>query len=87
MQEIFNELLALYEAKNKDYGDSFTQSLDEFGLVAGVVRLNDKMNRIKSIVKSGTQEVSDESLIDTLKDDANYAVMMIQWLRNRNQGE
>ena len=37
----------LYERKNKDYGNSFDKTLNEFGIVAGLIRLNDKMNRVK----------------------------------------
>lgn len=61
---------------NKDYGDAFHKSFEEFGVTAGVVRLNDKMERVKSLVKNGNAEVKDESLMDTLKDMASYAVML-----------
>lgn len=37
-------MAATYEKKNHDYGDSFNQSLDKFGLVASVVSIGDKMN-------------------------------------------
>lgn len=82
MEEILNEMLELYEAKNHDYGNSFDQSLDEFGLIASVVRLNDKMNRIKALMKAN-QQVNDESLEDTLMDLANYAVMTLAYMRHK----
>ena len=72
----------LYERKNRDYGNSFDKTLNEFGVVAGLIRMNDKMNRIKSIYNKDTN-VKDESLEDTLIDLANYAVMTLKWLNNK----
>ena len=47
--DITKDMTKLYERKNKDYGNSFDKTLNEFGIVAGLIRLNDKMNRVKSI--------------------------------------
>lgn len=84
---ITQEMADLYERKNQDYGDSFSQSLDEFGLIAGVIRLNDKMNRVKALTKKGTQQVKDESIKDTLKDLANYSIMTLMWLEGKEQNK
>jgi hypothetical protein len=73
-----------FTAKNHDYGDSFGQSLDEFGLVASVVKLGDKMNRIKSLTRQEGQ-VKDESVKDTLLDMANYAIMTVMWMENQER--
>lgn len=80
---ITQDMTKTYAAKNHDYGNSFEESLDEFGLVASVVRLGDKMNRIKSLIKKEAQ-VKDESIKDTLLDMANYAIMTVMWM-NKNQ--
>lgn len=74
-----NNMTKTYIAKNHDYGNSFEQSLDKFGLVASVVRLGDKMNRIESLTKKEAQ-VKDESIKDTLLDMANYAIMTVMWM-------
>ena len=79
-REITESMADLYERKNKDYGDSFNNSLDEFGVIAGVVRLSDKMSRIKALTKNGEQLVLDESIKDTLQDLANYSIMTLMWL-------
>ena len=79
-REITNSMADLYERKNKDYGDSFSNSLDEFGVIAGVVRLSDKMSRIKALTQNGEQLVLDESIKDTLQDLANYSIMTMMWL-------
>lgn len=75
--EICSELNQLYEAKNADYGDSFGKSYKEYGLTMACIRLEDKLNRLKSLNKNNEQQVKDESLIDTLKDLANYSIMTI----------
>lgn len=77
--DITTNMAKTYAAKNHDYGNSFEESLDEFGLVASVVRLGDKMNRIKSLIKKEAR-VKDESIKDTLLDLANYAIMTVMWL-------
>lgn len=81
--DITQNMAKTYAAKNHDYGNSFEQSLDEFGIVASVVRMGDKMNRIKSLVKKEAQ-VKDESIKDTLLDLANYSIMTVMWM-NKNQ--
>lgn len=76
------KLTKVYVAKNKDYGDSFTRSLDKRGIVASIVRMEDKMNRIDSLHDKPTTEV-DESLVDSLEDLANYAIMTAIWLEKQ----
>lgn len=83
--DITQNMAKTFAAKNHDYGNSFEQSLNEFGIVASVVRMGDKMNRIKSLVKKEAQ-VKDESIKDTLIDLANYAIMTVMWMdKNNNQ--
>lgn len=77
--DITTNMAKTYAAKNHDYGNSFEQSLDKFGLVASIVRMGDKMNRIESLSKKEA-EVKDESIKDTLLDLANYAIMTVMWL-------
>ena len=77
MKDLTNEILGIYVKKNADYGDSFSKSFDEFGLIAPVVRMSDKMERIKTLTKSEDVKVTDESIRDTLVDLANYALMTV----------
>ena len=84
--DITTDMAKTYAAKNHDYGNSFEESLDEFGLVASVVRLGDKMNRIKSLIKKEAQ-VKDESIKDTLLDLATYSIMTLMWLNKVNKEE
>ena len=75
--EIVSEMNKLYERKNKDYGDSFHMLFLEEGMAMARIRLSDKLNRFKTLTKSDSQEVKDESIRDTLIDLANYAIMTI----------
>lgn len=82
--EITKEMSQTYERKNNDYSDSFGQSIKEFGPVAGVVRISDKFNRLKSLLSGKEQLVNDESILDTLTDMACYCIMLRMELENEN---
>ena len=70
-------------AKNHDYGDAFHESVKEFGNVAMIISLNNKINRLKTLAKSDN-EVKDESIRDTLLDLAGYAILSINELDKAN---
>lgn len=74
-QMILKHLEETYKKKNADYGNSFSLSIGEFGLLAGVIRIGDKYNRLKNIIQHESQ-VNDESISDTLLDMANYCIML-----------
>ncbi|MFO3716096.1 nucleotide modification associated domain-containing protein [Anaerococcus cruorum] len=78
--EIFKKLneesLELYKAKNADYGNSFSKSYKEFGLTAPIIRMSDKLERLKTLSKQDAK-VKDESIKDTLIDLSNYAFMTV----------
>lgn len=66
-----------YKAKNADYGDSFAK-VRAVVPNAIVVRLMDKMERIKTLMKGNyIPKVKDEKLDDTLLDLANYCIMEV----------
>ena len=74
---ICDELNQLYTRKNHDYGDSFHQTFVEEGMAMPRIRLGDKFSRFKTLSSGQSQQVSDESIRDTLMDLANYAIMTI----------
>lgn len=82
--DITTNMAKTYAAKNHDYGNSFEQSCNKFGIIAAVVRMGDKMNRLESLVVKRA-EVKDESIKDTLLDLANYAIMTVMWLNNKKE--
>lgn len=83
-QSITDEMTKTYIKKNHDYGDSFSKSLDSFGLVASAVRIGDKMNRFDSLTRRKAM-VQDESIRDTLLDMAAYAIMTAMWLDEKKK--
>lgn len=75
-EEITNEMLELYKAKNSDYGDSFGETYEKLGLISAVTRITDKVNRLQSLCTK-EQKINDESIRDTLIDLADYSIMTI----------
>lgn len=83
--DITDEMNALYERKNHDYGNSFSETFRKLGIISAATRMLDKMNRIVSLVTKDQQKVNDESLRDTLIDIANYAVMTIMEIDKKKE--
>lgn len=81
-QHICNSLNDLYRRKNADYGDSFGKQYAEYGIVSSAIRLEDKLNRFKNLIKNEAK-VKDETIEDTLLDLANYAIMTLVELKWR----
>ncbi|MDO4721408.1 MAG: nucleotide modification associated domain-containing protein [Peptostreptococcaceae bacterium] len=75
-RELCEELNQIYEQKNRDYGDSFSETYRILGILSAVTRITDKVNRLQSLCTK-EQKVSGERIIDTLKDLANYAMMTV----------
>ena len=85
-EDLCAELHKLYVAKNTDYGDSFAKVREEIPN-AILVRLSDKLNRLKSLMTKDDDDrkVRDESIDDTLMDIANYA--LLELVERRNEGD
>lgn len=75
-KKITNEMYELCLKKNNDYGASVTSTYKDFGLVSFLVRMQDKLNRLKTLNKKEAK-VKDESIRDTLIDLANYSILAI----------
>lgn len=58
--------------KNHDYGNSVEEQYNEYGLTSLLIRLDDKMKRLKNLQKQAEYLV-EESVADTLLDIAGYA--------------
>lgn len=82
-KELCDKIHKLYEAKNSDYGDSVSNTYNKYGLVSFLVRLEDKLNRLYTLNKNGSDiKITDEKLEDTLLDLANYALIAIVEIKN-----
>ena len=82
-QEITNGLYETYCKKNRDYGNSFEQSLNKFGEISALIRISDKYNRLCSLITNKEQEVKDESIDDTILDMANYLIMWKMYRKSK----
>lgn len=76
-RQVLIDLDDILTEKQKAYGNSFSDTLAEFGLVAAVTRITDKTNRLKNLYKTGADEMGGESVRDTLLDLAGYAIMTL----------
>ena len=76
-----DHLAEILQEKNTAYGDSFSQSVDEDGLLVLKIRLGDKFNRVSSLIKKGELKENDESLKDTLLDMAGYSILGLKYLK------
>ena len=74
-RNIANALSDLYRIKNTAYGNSFSTSVQSYGLIAALTRISDKFHRLENLILHPNVDVGDERLIDTLKDLASYAIM------------
>jgi len=67
---IYNNCYLTFQLKNADYGNSFV----DFGLIGIIVRINDKINRLKKITVT-TPNIINEKIEDTLMDLINYTII------------
>lgn len=76
-KDLLDEMLETYEKKNADYGNSFKQTHLQFGEIAGLVRISDKVNRLISLSEKTPDSQNYESKRDTYMDLANYCLMQV----------
>lgn len=77
-REVARELIDLLIAKQHDYGHSNILDFGEFGVL---VRANDKIARLKNLLKGGTVPLN-ESIEDSWGDLANYAIIALMVRRD-----
>lgn len=82
-RNVIEEIHNTFIIKNADYGNSFGEQYEEYGLLSALIRLDDKMRRLKQLNKQQAQ-VKDESIRDTVLDLANYAIMTVMELDKNN---
>lgn len=74
--------------KNKNYGNSFDEALNEYGAIVIPITLSHKFNRIKNLAsKLGRISLNGgESIQDTLMDLAGYCILSSVWLDEKESG-
>ncbi len=71
----------LYISKNKEYGDSFGKAFDDLGVISAITEIYHKTQRLVNIYNK--DNLTFESIEDTLLDLANYAIMTLVELKER----
>ncbi len=71
--------------KNTAYGNSFEESVLKYGLISALTRMSDKWNRIENLILHPSTDVGDEPLKDSLLDLANYCLMTVMVLDNKEK--
>jgi len=93
--ELLQEMADLHSRKNHDYSGNENplknlRECEEIGVPAWkgiLVRLIDKWGRLKTYARTGTFEVKDESVKDTLMDNAVYSLLCIIILEETKKKE
>lgn len=83
-QKTVKELADTFLIKNERYGNSFTDTIDDYGMVASIVRLTDKFNRMTTLFKNKELDEDDEPMTDTMLDMANYLIMTVAYMRKQD---
>lgn len=76
-RSITNEMVEICERKNSDYGNSVHDTYVKYGPTSYLVRMEDKINRVRTLTSDKEQMIKDEKVRDTLIDLANYAILML----------
>lgn len=84
LNSISGEIINLLIKKNRDYGNSYFKLREEFGRVAFVVRLADKIERLKTLLKNEPQ-VMDEREEDTIKDIIGYCLLELYFRQDEGR--
>lgn len=87
-EEIYEELANILGSKQLDYGPGNINNAPGGAINGILVRMNDKMERLKNLTYHMKGEPQNESIDDSLIDIANYAViaMMVRrgsWPKNK----
>ena len=75
-KDIVGKLYETYKKKNADYNGSFENLFKEYGMTYGIIHLQEKLERIKSLQKK-SNDVEGETYVDSLEDMANYAILTL----------
>lgn len=77
------ELEELLIRKNDKYGNSFKKTADQYGKAVLLLRIEDKLNRLKQLTLYEKAEDKDESILDTFIDIAGYGILAKIYLENK----
>jgi Nucleotide modification associated domain 1 len=86
LDEIGTDVIDTVKRKNRDYGNSFENIFNKYGMTSLLIRFADKTERLDSLVLKGNeQHVKDESIEDTLKDICGYALLALTVMQKKKE--
>lgn len=80
--ELAGFLATTLNEKNKAYGNSFDESVDTWGKNVMGIRIQDKCNRIQHLLLNDEQTENNESIAETMLDNAGYSLLAIRYMWN-----
>ena len=75
------EIAELVENKDNDYNSAFAKTLQEYGLGTYFLRVDDKLNRLKSLLLNNKDTEVNKGIEDTLKDIVVYTLLMLKEMK------
>lgn len=93
-EQFFESALNISKDKNRDYTGNSDDPFSNFSSVEALeidtvdgflTRMMDKMKRIASFAHNGQLAVKEESVIDTLKDLANYSCLLAGYIESKKE--
>lgn len=91
-KEMASRALSIMKKKNNDYcgpevGVDPLFNFRRHGLLGMLVRMDDKMSRLNTFVRTGVLQVEDEDLEGTLLDLQNYCTLFAFWVDEDKRGK
>jgi hypothetical protein len=84
--DVCHDLHKLHVEKDTRYNGSFHKTYRKYGMTATAIRLGDKFERFEQLLQNPDVDPLDESMEDTIRDFANYAIMTLVELRLKKLG-
>lgn len=79
LMNIAEDIVDVVIKKNHDYGDAWQR----YGIFTPLIRINDKILRVKTLSSGEKALIADESILDTLKDIVAYGLLAILKLTDK----
>lgn len=83
IRDIALEVSDLVERKNKDYNNSYANTVDKYGYATYFIRMEDKLNRLENLLLKGNVDSVGEKIEDTLDDIIGYTLLTKQYILNK----
>src|SRR5690606_34392355 len=94
-EDFCKEMVETIKQKNNDYSSAMDNAFGNLSAVERLgiattekgilVRMTDKISRINTFIQGHRYQVKDESVMDTLKDLANYTILLAAVIKDKQK--